>query len=815
MKHTKRIFLATATAAAISVTGANAQGQQSDSRYALEEVTVTARKVEESLQDAPLAVSAFTAQELENRGAIDVTDVAAAAPNVHFQTGGATSGMTAAPTVFIRGIGQSDFNINNDPAVGMYVDGIYFGRMIGSLTDLMDLERAEVLRGPQGTLFGRNSIGGAINLISKKPDPTASSAELLVALGENDLRYLKGSANIPLSDTVAARVSGFYREREGHVDALQYDDLKLGGEDVWGIRGALRFEPTDTFSIDVSVDWSERRDPPAAMVPIALGNVSANPGSGAVLGDGRSTMPSAFRFNTGLNAPNPLAPLPPPPAAFVSPDTATCSNPALVDTSTDCFGNAHVFGNDASNALWVDRNGNQIEPEQSLDQGGASLVLTWDLDFGTLTSTTAYREMDASANNDNDFTPFIIFHNLNDEFSQDQFSQEIQLTGSAGDRLTYVAGLYYFQEEGLQTISLIAPMLPPAGAPPAAAFLPFLQTINRRIDNASQAIYGQITYDLTDRAHLTAGLRYTDNDKEIDLSLFRGDAAAPWFTAEQADSATVDETNVLLNLAYDLNENMMIYGQFANGFRDGGWPVRFPGLPAGIPPLDTVGFGPESVDSFELGLKTTLLEGRVRLNAAIFSSNYEDMQIQFSDPALNGAPNTSNLGESKIQGLEAELNWLATDNLRFDFSLGYLDAELDSIIGGSLPTGADNTATTITTSNELPYTPEIQFAAGLNYSIDLASGAYINTRIDWIYTDDQFYTIENSPRNAQDAYSLINAKVSFVTEDRGWDLALGARNLTDEEYSTIGRTQSDSASAFASVARPREVYVQAIRRFGD
>lgn len=814
MKYIEKIFL-TAAAAVMSLAGANAQGQESDSRYAIEEVTVTARKVEESLQDAPLAVSAFSAQELENRGAIDVTDVAAAAPNVHFQTGGATSGMTAAPTVFIRGIGQSDFNINNDPAVGMYVDGIYFGRMIGSLTDLMDLERAEVLRGPQGTLFGRNSIGGAINLISKKPDPTASSGDLLVALGENDLRYLKGSANIPLSDAVAARVSGFYREREGHVDALQYDNLKLGGEDVWGIRGALRFEPSDTFSVDVAVDWSERSDPPAAMVPIALGNVSANPGSGDVLGDGRSTMPSAFRFNTGLNAPNPMAPLPPPPAAWVSPDTATCSNPALVDTSLDCFGNAHVFGNDASNALWVDSNGNQIVPEQTLDQGGASLVLTWNLDFGTLTSTSAYREMDASANNDNDFTPFVIFHNLNDEFSQDQFSQELQLTGSAGDKLTYVAGLYYFQEEGLQTISLIAPMLPPAGAPPAAAFLPFLQTIDRRIDNTSQAIYGQITYDLTDRAHLTAGVRYTDNEKEIDLGLFRGDSAAPWFTAEQADSATVDETNVLLNLAYDLSENTMIYGQFANGFRDGGWPVRFPGLPAGIPPLDTVGFGPESVDSFEIGLKTTMLDGRVRLNAAIFSSNYEDMQIQFSDPALNGAPNTSNLGESTIQGLEAELNWLATDNLRFDISLGYLDADLDSITGGSLPTGADNTRTTITTSNELPYTPEIQFAAGLNHSIDLASGAYINTRIDWVYTDDQFYTIENSPRNAQDAYSLVNAKVSYHTEDEGWEIALGARNLTDEEYSTIGRTQADSGSAFASVGRPREVYVQAIRRFGD
>lgn len=802
-------------AAAFSAPWADAQEQQSGSRYALEEITVTARKIEEGLQDAPLAISAFSAQELENRGAIDVTDIAAAAPNVHFQTGGATSGMSAAPTVFIRGIGQSDFNINNDPAVGMYIDGIYFGRMIGSLTDLMDLERAEVLRGPQGTLFGRNSIGGAINLISKKPDPSESSGKLLLALGERDFRHLKGAANISLSDSAAVRLSGFYREREGYVDALQYNNFKLGGEDVWGVRGALRFEPTDVFSVDITVDWSERSDPPAAVVPVALGNVSANPGSGNVLGDGRSTMPSAFRFNTGLNAPNPLAPLPPPPAAWVSPDTATCSNPALVNTSQDCFGNAHIFGNNAVNSLWVDRNGNPIEPEQELDQGGASLVLTWDLEVGTLTATSAYREMDASFTNDNDFTPFVIFHNVNDEFSQDQFSQEIQFSGTASDKLSYVAGLYYFKEDGLQAISLLTPMLPPAGAPPAAAFLPFFQTIDRRIDNTSKAVYGQINYDLTDRAHLTVGARYTENDKEVDLALFRGDRAAPWFTVSELDNATIDETNVLVNLAFDLNDSTMIYGQFANGFRDGGWPVRFPGLPVGIPPLNTVAFGPENVDSFELGIKTTLNDDRVRLNAAVFSSSYEDMQIQFSDPTLNGAPNTSNLGEATIQGIEVELNVLATDNLRFDFSMGYLDSDLDSITGGSVGSGADNTATTITTANELPYAPEIQFAAGLNHSIDLASGAYINTRIDWIYTDDQFYTIENSPRNAQDAYSLVNATVSYVLPTSGWEFALGARNLTDEEYSTIGRTQSDSGSAFASVGRPREVYVQAIRRFGD
>ena len=236
--------------------------------------------MEEGLQNAPLAVSALTAQEMENRGAVDVTDIAAAAPNVHFESGGATSGMSSTPTVFIRGIGQSDFNINNDPAVGVYIDGIYMGRMLGSMADLLDLERSEVLRGPQGTLFGRNSIGGAINLISKKPDPTGTSGNLSLSLGERDLVFAKGAVNLPLSDTAAVRASGFYRERDGYVDAVQYDDFELGGEEVWGARLALRLEPTDTFFADFAVEISERNDPPAAIVPVALRVI--NPGSGDV-----------------------------------------------------------------------------------------------------------------------------------------------------------------------------------------------------------------------------------------------------------------------------------------------------------------------------------------------------------------------------------------------------------------------------------------------------------------------------------------------------------------------------------------------------
>ena len=286
--------------------------------------------------------------------------------------------------------------------------------------------------------------------------------------------FAKGAVNLPLSDTAAVRASGFYRERDGYVDAVQYDDFELGGEEVWGARLALRLEPTDTFFADFAVEISERNDPPAAIVPVALGNVSLNPGSGDVRGDGRSSMASSFRFNTGLNAPNPAAPLPPPPAAWVSPDTATCSNPALVNSSFDCHGNAHVLGMDQVNSRWTDSDGNFIKPEQKLEQQGVSMVLA-KTDLGTLTFTSAYKDMEAAFFNDNDFTPFVIFHN-NDEFSQDKVSHEL-VAGDATDKLSYVE--VFTTGKPADRPSRCGAHAAAAGAPPPHRHCPFFMDQSR------------------------------------------------------------------------------------------------------------------------------------------------------------------------------------------------------------------------------------------------------------------------------------------------------------------------------------------------
>ena len=260
---------------ALASVGAFAQQEDgsSTSRYALEEIVVTARRTEEGLQDAPLAVTALSGADLENRSAVDVIDFADVAPNVNFKSGGNISGFGAAPVVTIRGVGQSDFVINTDPAVGIYTDGVYLGRSIGSVLDLVDVERVEALRGPQGTLFGRNSIGGAINVIAKKPDPSAGLDGYASASGgENGYVLLRGSLNIPLSETSAFRGSVVHRERDGYIEALQYDDVDLGEENVTAFRGALRWEPTDTFTLDIDGDFSSRNDSGAPNIPVLFGD---------------------------------------------------------------------------------------------------------------------------------------------------------------------------------------------------------------------------------------------------------------------------------------------------------------------------------------------------------------------------------------------------------------------------------------------------------------------------------------------------------------------------------------------------------------
>lgn len=778
--------------------------QAGQGALALEEVVVTARRREESLQDTPLAISAFTSDEMDLRGHLDITDIASAAPNVNMDSAAATGGLSAAPTVFIRGIGQLDFVINTDPAVGIYVDGVYVARSLGSMLDLIDLERAEVLRGPQGTLFGRNSLAGAVNLISKRPTTDAFDAKLTLAAGEFDYVELGAAFNIPISDRTAARISLMSREQEGFVQALQYDDFWLGSEDKVGVRGQLEFLPTDNLRINLSADYSDYNASPSPFVAETIG-------SG--FGDKTNATPlhpvdemRAYWWNVG----RPMGL----PAFSGEPE---CATQAGMLNNPQCHGEVNnPPGLYATNASWVNERAERIRPEQMIEAQGASATIEWDVGPGTLKSITAYRGFESWFTNDNDYGPHHLFSNVNEDFHQDQRSQELQYVGQALDgKLDYTVGLYAFEETGTEIVTV-------TGVTALQATMGIsgevFQSIVRDIDNSSDALFAQLTYHFENAPlHLTVGIRDTSDVKSFLLTQHRDFCNRPGNTSNgdgvvthdkvtdvcggASGLAEFDETDPMVTLAWDINDTTMAYGTYSTGFRDGGFASRFPdGLPDPIP-----AFQPEYVSSFEIGAKTTLADGRLQINAAYFMTDYTDMQVTGApaDPMFGGT-GVNNVGEASLDGLEVEAFWSITDNFRADFTLGLLDANIESLHGGSLVSGQ----WTIFPSDQLPYTPETNYTVGLTWRAPLGNGSNITTRLDWIHTDDMKFRLEPHPDIFHPAYDRANISATYNSADARWGLTLGVRNLTDEVYSTAGQIGATNAVSARNVSRPRSAYAR-------
>ena len=610
---------------------ASAQGSGADA-FAIEEIVVTARRREESLQDTPIAVTAYTEDEMDLRGHLNITDISQSTPNVNIEQAASVSGLSAAPTVFIRGVGQLDFVINTDPAVGVYVDGVYIARSIGSMMDLMDLERAEVLRGPQGTLFGRNTLAGAVNLISRRPTMDEFNAKLTLAAGENDYAQFNGAFNIPITDNLAARVSMMQRQKGGYVRANPdfYDDLWLGDDNTTGFRGQLEFLPSDAVRVNLSADYTRSRAAPAPMIPLEF---YPEVGMWPIFWNGGQWMGMFMAGAGGI---------------------AECATPQGQATNRDCYGSVHYRGRESyeTTAVFYDIYGDfDPDPTNEVDVTGGAATIEVDTAIGTFKSITAYRGFVSDFRNDHDYTEVQLFSNINDDFHQDGRSQEFQLVGNALDgRLDYTAGLYAFAETGTEVVSLIGVSGQTVTRRSAGTEGRSFQRIVRDIDNTSDALYGQITYHFEQPFHLTVGLRATEDTKAFDVTLHRdfcpdnpADPSYPDYLGgttcngdgrisrdkmndvfQRADgSATWSEVDPMLSLAYDVNDTTMVYGTYATGFRDGGYASRFPeGTPNPIPSFD-----PEYVTNIEFGAKTELADGSLRLNTALFHTTYDNMQV--------------------------------------------------------------------------------------------------------------------------------------------------------------------------------------------
>ncbi len=735
----------------------------------LEEILVTARRREESLQDVPTSVAVISSEEILARGEANFDVIGRIVPNVHFESAGGTSGVES-PVVFVRGMGQADFIIVEDPAVGLYLDGVFMGRMVGQASDLVDVERIEVLRGPQGTLFGRNTIGGAINIVSRKPDDEFG-ASIKLGAGEDGLIEARGTVNVPLNGDWGARLSAFTREMDGYVDALQYQGYELGSEDIWGTRLMISGTMGEQFSADFSFDYSKDTSTPGAIVPLN--------GIGVWDGQQRAGPGQPGAFGNFWNV-------------FYSGNPGSCLTPAGQAGDPACYGPVWNAGRYETNSVFTDLQGNQIAADQDIEVWGANLTLGVDFEAVSLKSITSYREFDIFLFNDLDFSPHIVFANTHPEYSQEQFSQELQLTGAGIDnRLNYVVGAYYFKEDGVEDIfNQIAHVPAISGGPPTN----FFQNLARHIDNESWALYGQFTFDITDSLHLTVGTRYTESEKDFVMITERVTG-----TTVQPGLLKTKEHTPMASLSYDVGERSMVYFTYSEGYRDGGFPARF----TGVVPIPLPNYYPEFVDNYEVGYKTTLLDGRLRANLAAFLMEYSDMQISATSLLPNVGDNTTkfNLGDATYKGFEIELTALVTDNFTLGVNVGHLDDEIDSLVGG----GLISSGILITEDHELPFAPSWTLAITAAYDIALPNGALLTLRGDYSTKDDFYTRTENTLEAFTDDYEILNASLTYRSPDEKWSLGVRARNLTDEFYFESRTTFSAFQMGFGKPVRPRTV----------
>ena len=689
---------------------------------ALEEVIVTAQKREQSLQDIPVAITAFSESDIVTRGIRDVKDIGLFVPNVQIAP---SPGISTGATVAIRGSTTINPALTWEPTVGLYLDGVFLGKNLGGIFDVAELARVEVLRGPQGTLYGKNTLGGAINLITKTP-----AAELG--------GYVEGSIG-----------------NEGYTGVRgRFDTGAIGavGQGLGEFRASFAYASRSRDGFYDNIDL----DPTGGF----------NPFVNAVSSDTFQDMESdALRLDLSLAVSDALE------LRYSYDDSSMDKRPnmgQLTDVSGPAFeafglgflGDLQALyvtpGTDRAEAISND----EVGYERS-DVSGHALTVTFNWNDITLKSITANRELEWSDKLDIDGTPMNLFTSTR-EVDYEQFSQEFQLSGG-NDALNWVAGLYYFSEEGdvYNPIEFFGLFGSPA------------DNNEYGLDNSSWAVYGQADWDLTPSLTLTAGVRYTDEEKEqyiLHPNASTGGVGAFGLTAEDSWS----NTTATAVLSYRLGENTSVYAKAAQGWKAGGFNGEAPSAEAFLESYE-----PEEVDAYELGLKSRFLNDRIQLNAAAFINVISDMQFSVFLEGSGGAASTvANAGAATVKGLELELAAQVSENFRIGLNYGYLDTEYDEFI----ELGQD-----VRNQKDFPYAPESTASLDLDWSVMALAWGQLSLHVDWSYKDsfvpytnkDQNFTSQIKP------YDVVNARLTLGDVALGGsvlEVSLWGKNVFDEEY---------------------------------
>lgn len=688
----------------------------------LEEVVVTARKREEVSQDVPLSISAFNSDQLDALKVRNLTDLAVSMPSVVLDEIGTSRGYA---NFSIRGIGINSSIPSIDPAVGVLIDGVYLGTNTGVVFDNFDIQSIEVLRGPQGTLFGRNVTGGAVLLNTKTPTEefeftARASYEFPEDGGASSI--LQGSVSGGLTDTLSAKLAVYYNDDQGAL-VNQFDDRDHGAYEQTIVRPVVAWRPTDTFELIARYEWQD------------------------IENDG----PSAQSHTNGSGIPG----------------TPTNFDRDSFDFSIDEPG----FG--------------------KLEIDTLNLTANWDVAGGTVTNIFAIREQTNETLADIDAQPVWLFHS--DTFSTyDQWSNELRYNGLfLDDRLNFTTGVYLFESELAYDENRRLLGVATGGA--AAALN---QEGGGYLDVESVGVFASADYDLTDRLTLTAGIRWTEEEKTVAITnvvlpnppCFIGEPNGPSYApatvecaADFNDSETWSFVSPKIGFMYDITDGSRVYGSVTQGYRSGGYNLRNTELPIGQNPDGTLAyeFGPgpfdeEEVTSFEIGYKSEWDRGQLNISAYFTDIADQQREVNLPSEAAGVLQLIQNTADTEIMGIEVDGTFAVTDNFTVLASLGVLDAEYQEVRfdlnGDGVIDGAD-------LDLALPRAPELTYSVSAIYDMDVGSYGYLSSRVTYAYRDETFYTDDN--RGFILDQEVLDFSLDFHTANGSWILSFYGRNLLD------------------------------------
>lgn len=724
-----RLTCISTAVAALTMAASPASAQ----RATLEEIVVTAQHRAQSIQDVPITVSAITASELE---AGNIFDIGSIANNVPGMTLGEFAPGQA--LISLRGVSSADDGAGLDNSATLFLDGVYIGRLAGINFDMFDLDRIEVLKGPQGALFGRNAIGGAINVITSKPSEERVNKIALTAGNEGIARF-QGLFSGPLSENLRGKFVVNHRQHDGYVrNTLLNQDVQ--DEDFTSVRGQLLWV-NDRSEWTLGADYMEDDRGDIGRAPIVNGNFD-------YIGTAQSL--GAGRFGT-----------------MASP--------------TNGFNMREVGGINLTGEIDYD-NGKlttitglrSVETDWEMPSVGAPLGGGFDLAAGVFGSD--------------------VIDDIEEEI--DTFSQEVRWTSNLDGNFNYVAGVYFFTEDTDRQEQFRIDR----NAVATGQIVVGNEWTRTENETTSYAIYGQGSWDLNERWRLSVGGRFTKDDRDYTASatncaltdeeiiaagfadasncIFNGARVggslriiAEAFIASTSDSW--DDFSPMASLQYRPNDNVMYFATISTGYKSGGFAGSQGVRSAATNPVD-----PENVTNFELGFKGDFLNDTLRFNGTVFTMDYDDLQVVRFGPVPNsvfGTFQTTNIGSADISGVELDFIWYATDRLRISGNYGYLDTEANDLVLNSFAGPQDFSGLPLRQS------PENSYSLVVNYTLPTQSGEY-DFRLQFSHTDEQHFDFPTFEDTISDEHDLLDARISWRSSDDKYSLALWGQNITDEEY---------------------------------